>query len=46
MAYWLKCPAPGPSKVTVFVCVCFSWARHSFYSVSTHSEGLISSGKH
>lgn len=22
MAYWLKCPAPGPSKVTVFVCVC------------------------
>lgn len=22
MAYGLKCPAPGPSKVTVFVCVC------------------------
>lgn len=44
MAYGLKCLAPGPSKVTVFVC--FSWARHSFYSVSTHSEGLISSGKH
>ena len=45
MAYELKCPAPGPSRVTVFVCVCFSRARHSFDSVSTHPEGFISSGK-